>query len=156
MTGAVLLRCAEELTGALGVRYVVNGQVSLTAGGSPDIAKLKLEYGYPLLPEVWVVAQGSAFVSRGQLSAVPAGFGLKYVFGPEHRIRPFAGVLVGIALADREASFHLIGTGGIWFVLWKRAGFVIEASADSSTVQQSPEGHTIFSGTSTVGFSYTW
>jgi TolB-like protein len=214
-------RCAEELSGALGVRYVVNGQVaslgeewlvalalydkgtvrrhaervsspdqfaaafergadtlaalvrideshagppeaaeqgqvSVTAGGSPDIAKLKLEYGYPLLPELWAVAQGSVFLSWGEVSAVPAGFGIKYVFGPEHRVRPFAGVLVGVAVADRRASFHLIATGGVWFVLWKRAGFVIEASADSSTVQQSPEGHTIFSGTSTAGFSYTW
>jgi outer membrane protein W len=130
--------------------------VSLTAGGGTDIAKLKLEYGYPVLPELWAVAQGSLFVSLGQVSAVPAGFGVKYVFGPDHRIRPFAGVLVGVALAEGRAAFHLIATGGVWFVVWRGAGFIVEASADSSTVQRSPEGHTVFAGTATAGFSYAW
>jgi TolB-like protein len=217
-------RCAEELTGALGVRYVVNGQVaplggewivalalydkgtvrrhaervgsdgdfaaafergadslaamvrideaasrgtpldasergqvSLTAGGSSLLGKLKFEYGYPLLPELWAVAQGSLFVSNGgTLSAVPAGVGLKYVFAPDHRVRPYVGAVVGVAVANGEASFHLMGTAGLWIVVWRRAGLLIETSADSASVEQSPEGHTIFSGTATAGFTYAW
>ena len=141
-----------------GVRPVVreHGQVSLTAGGSSEIAKAKLEYGYPVLPELWAVAQGSVFASWGEVSAVPAGLGFKYIFGPEHRIRPFAGILVGVSVVDGEAAFHFIGTGGVWLVAWRRLGLVVEASADSSTVQQSPEGHTIFSGTASAGVVYSW
>jgi hypothetical protein len=132
------------------------GEVSVAAGGSPQIAKLKLEYGYPLLPELWLVVQGSLFLSWGEVSAVPAGAGVKWVFGPEHRVRPYVSLLAGVAVADRSASFHAIGTAGLEVLVWRRLGLLLEASADSSSVQRSPEGHTVFSATANAGLSYTW
>jgi len=154
---ATIVRVDEAVRSGKPIAEPERGQLSLTAGGSALLGKLKLEYGYPLTTEWWAVAQGSLFVSGGgTLSAVPAGVGLKWMIGPEHRVRPFLGAIVGVAVADRKASFHLVGTGGLWIVVWQRLGLIVEASADSASVAQSAEGHTVFSGTATAGFAYTW
>lgn len=150
----------EPERNSFGLALKVGNTLGGVAPDAPAVSKVNLRFAlegdYLAAPEFWPFVDLSLVLARdanGQrIQLVPVLLGAKYVFRKGKRVRPFAGMALGLSFLsaplDKDtgatSTFAVYGVGGVdWFVM-ENVAVLAETSLNLAGVEASTGSGVLF------------